>query len=449
MHLVGLGGVGMSALAQLLLDRGFRISGSDRSWDRGAPPLVMLQLAAQGVRLCPQDGSGVRHAGRVVFSSAIEPLNPDWRSAESLGVPIASRAALLAEQAPSERLIGVAGTSGKSTTTAMLGWVLASSGLDPVVVNGAGVPAWMAGNRVASVRKGRGDLWVLELDESDRSLLLFHPEHAILTNVSADHFPVAEARSLFDAFRKQVRGVTVDGFDIGLPPDGRLQANGCGCFTFDGMLFRVSMPGLHNVSNAWLAVRMALALGCDPASIAAALLRFPGLERRLQRVGWCGPAPVFDDYAHNPAKLAAVWATLRNSSKRVVGVWRPHGFGPLRAMLETLPDTLSTVCSPRDLFLVLPVYDAGGTADRSIDTAVLVRRLRQKGVPVEAIDSPEEAEAAMRLHAVPGTVLVTLGARDPALPRLAQSLASGGARSTATPAQRAPPTSASTRKTTD
>ncbi|HOE61415.1 MAG TPA: Mur ligase domain-containing protein, partial [Kiritimatiellia bacterium] len=193
-HIAGIGGVGMSALAQALLDQGERVSGSDRLLDAGDETGVLTCLAAQGVRLCRQDGTGITpQTERLVISSAIESDNPEVLRAQALEVPVVHRAAELARLTEGRRLIAVTGTSGKSTVTAMLGCLLEGAGFDPLVVNGAAVAGWSAeGTRIGSVRKGAGEWAVIEADESDRSLMVFSPEHAIITNASADHFGLDE-----------------------------------------------------------------------------------------------------------------------------------------------------------------------------------------------------------------------------------------------------------------
>ena len=425
-HVSGVGGVGMSALAQALLDQGAAVTGSDRLLDSGDLTDTLACLQRQGVRLCPQDGSGVTpQTARLVVSSAIEADNPEVVRALALGVPAVHRAAELARLVGGRRLIAVTGTCGKSTVTAMLGCLLEGAGFDPLVVNGAAVAGWVAGGaRVASVRKGRGEWAVVEADESDKSLMVFSPEHAIITNASADHFGLGETLSLFASFRARVPGVVIDGQqEPGGPEAVRLEGWG-GSFTFEGVAYAVPLPGVHNVHNAWHAVRMARALGAAPATLAAALRGFGGVERRLQRVGVCGGAAVVDDYAHNPEKLAAAWTTLAAAFPAgVCAVWRPHGYAPLRKMLEGLVEVFARVCRPVDTLLLLPVYDAGGTADRSITSDVLASQVREKGVTVMPLKSVEEAEAQMRARAVPGGALVTFGARDPGLPRLAARLA--------------------------
>lgn len=429
-HVSGIGGVGMSALAQALLDEGAVVTGSDRLLDTGDLTDTLACLAKQGVALGPQDGSGVTSAtARLVVSSAIEADNPEVVRAQALGVPVVHRAAELAALTGGRHLVAVTGTCGKSTVTAMLGCLLEGAGFDPFVVNGAAVAGWDAGGtRIGSVRKGKGPWAVVEADESDKSLMVFRPEHAVITNASADHFGLGETLSLFAAFRARVPGVVVDGQEGGGPQGVRLEG-WSGSFTFEGDAYSVPMPGVHNVLNAWHAVRMARALGAQPAQLAAALGRFGGVERRLQRLGTCGGAAVVDDYAHNPEKLAAAWTTLAEAFPAgVCAVWRPHGFAPLRKMMEGLTEVFARVCRPSDTLLLLPVYDAGGTADRSVGSDVLASHLREKGVKVAAVSSLESAEALMREKAAGGAgALVTFGARDPGLPRLARRLAGAGA----------------------
>jgi UDP-N-acetylmuramate--alanine ligase len=442
-HLIGIGGVGMSALAQAMLDAGAGVSGSDRLLDAGDATDTLQRLRGQGVTLHPQDGSGViAGAAGVIVSTAIEPDNADLLRAQALGIPVLHRAAALAQVVAGRRLIAVTGTCGKSTVTAMTGWMLANCGLDPVVVNGAAVVGWDEDGRVGSVRKGAGEWAVVEADESDRSLLVFDPEHAVITNASADHFDIEETRQVFARFRQRVRGTIIDGaaecgafrlrsgqvrspstaLRASAEPDA-LELHGWSSrFVLDGVPFTVPAPGRHNACNAWHAARVARLTGVPAADLARALATFRGVERRLQRVGEVQGAVVIDDYAHNPEKLAAAWTTLTGVFTRVCAVWRPHGFGPLRNMMDGIVETFVRVCRPQDQLLVLPVYDMGGTADRSVRSEQLVDRLVARQAPARLVESLEEAESILRSCAAPGVALVTFGARDPGLPRLARRL---------------------------
>lgn len=410
-HLVGIGGVGMSALAQALLDAGGTVTGADRALGgSGARPGVLAALARAGVRLFPDDGSGIGpDTARVIISTAVEETNRDLRCARARGIPVVHRAAALAELLAPRRLVAVAGTCGKSTVTAILGHLLAESGVDPVVVNGAQVVGWDAGGtRVGSTRKGTGAYAVAEVDESDKSLVAFKPFAAVVTNASADHYSKAEMDAVFDAFVRGVPGPVIDGRRTPMVPSAAART--------------IPLPGEHNAVNAECALRMAAALGADPARLAAAIRTFPGVERRLQRVGTCGGAVVYDDYAHNPEKLHAMLATLQAAyPKGVAVVWRPHGYAPLRKMLEALAAMFRATLRPCDELLVLPVYDAGGTTDRSLNSDALVARLNAS--PVRFVEGLEDAETHLRTHAPAFGALVVAGARDPGLPVLARRLA--------------------------
>ena len=410
-HLVGIGGVGMSALAQALLDAGGTVTGADRALGgSGARPGVLAALARAGVRLFPDDGSGIGpDTARVIVSTAVEETNRDLQCARARDIPVVHRAAALAELLAPRRLVAVAGTCGKSTVTAILGHLLAESGFDPVVVNGAQVVGWDAGGtRVGSTRKGTGAYAVAEVDESDKSLVAFKPFAAVVTNASADHCSKAEMDAVFDAFVRGVPGPVIDGRRTPMVPSAAART--------------IPLPGEHNAVNAECALRMAAALGADPARLAAAIRTFPGVERRLQRVGTCGGAVVYDDYAHNPEKLHAMLATLQAAyPKGVAVVWRPHGYAPLRKMLEALAAMFRATLRPCDELLVLPVYDAGGTTDRSLNSDALVARLNAS--PVRFVEGLEDAETHLRTHAPAFGALVVAGARDPGLPVLARRLA--------------------------
>ena len=382
----------MSALATALVRLGDEVTGADRTL--GTPNVRFLE--SLGVKVFPDDGSGVDAAtGEVVVSTAIESDNPGLVRAAELGIPVVHRAKALAHALSGHRLVAVVGTCGKSTVTAMLGHVLAECGLDPFCVNGANVPGWEG-----AVRFGRGEYAVAEVDESDRSLVAFSPDAAIVTNASADHYSKEEMDQVFDDFVRNCPGPVVDGRKC------------------DPGEAETTMPGRHNRQNAALALRMALALGCDEAKARAALLTFCGVERRLQRVG----GNVFDDYAHNPEKLRAMWTTLAEEYPGgICAVWRPHGYAPLRKMLDALVEMFTSTIRPQDRLLVLPVYDAGGTADRSINSDALVARLGDKAVAVSDFD---EAYSWCRAHRGDFAAFAVCGARDPGLAPFARRLAS-------------------------
>ena len=412
-HLIGIGGVGMSALATALVRLGDTVTGADRTL--GTPNIRLLE--SLGVRVFPDDGSGVDGStDEVVVSTAIEATNAGLRKAKTLGIPVTHRATALARALQGYKLVAVAGTCGKSTVTAMLGHVLAECGLDPICVNGANVPGWEG-----AVRFGRGEYAVAEVDESDKSLVAFRPYAAIVTNASADHYSKAEMDAVFDAFVRDCPGPVID---------GRAGGNADGGAADREEAWETPMPGRHNRQNAALAARMALALGCDAGDVRRALRTFRGVERRLQRIapppgrpsGAAAPV-VYDDYAHNPEKLRAMWTTLAEAYPQgICAVWRPHGYAPLRKMMDALAAMFVETIRPQDALLLLPVYDAGGTADRSVSAGELAAKVAAGGRRCVTVAGPDAACDWCAARRGRFGAFVTCGARDPGLPALAKRL---------------------------
>jgi len=406
----------MSALATALVKLGDEVTGADRTL--GTPNIVFLE--SLGIRVFPDDGGGIDGStDEVIVSTAIEDTNAGLRKAKALGIPVTHRAKALARTLGGYRLVAVVGTCGKSTVTAMLGHVLAECGLDPMCVNGANVLGWEG-----AVRFGKGEYAVAEVDESDKSLVAFRPYAAIVTNASADHYSKEEMDEVFDAFVRDCKGPVVDGRERdegrGMRDEGR------------GMEWVTPLPGRHNLQNAALAARMALALGCKADDVRRALATFRGVERRLQLVSptikqsnnqTIKQSPlVYDDYAHNPEKLQAMWQTLVEKHPRgICVIWRPHGYGPLKKMLDALAAIFNATVRPEDKLLLLPVYDAGGTASRDVNAPDLAAKIR--GGKVELVPDLEAAYAWCAAHVGDYAVFVTCGARDPGLPVLARRLA--------------------------
>ena len=402
-HLIGIGGVGMSALATALLKLGDEVTGADRTL--GTKNIAFLE--SLGIKCFPDDGSGIdAETDEVIVSTAIEETNPGLVKAKELGIPVTHRAKALARTLGGYKLVAVVGTCGKSTVTAMLGHILTECGLDPMCVNGANVPGWEG-----AVRFGKGQYAVAEVDESDKSLVAFKPYAAVVTNASADHYSKEEMDEVFDAFVKDMPGPLVEGRKT----YGEAE---------------VSVPGKHNRNNAFLALQMALALGCDEAKARAALLSFRGVERRLQRINPSTQAShhptlvpaVYDDYAHNPEKLHAMWTTLAEAHPAgICVVWRPHGYAPLRKMMDALAAMFNETVRPCDKLLLLPVYDAGGTTDRSINSDALAAKLLPG--KCDLVADLDEAFDWITARRADYACFATCGARDPGLPLLAQRIA--------------------------
>ena len=409
-HLIGIGGVGMSALATALVRLGDEVTGADRTL--GTPNVRFLE--SLGVKVFPDDGSGVdRATDEVIVSTAIEETNAGLIKAKELGIPVTHRAKALARTLKDYKLVAVVGTCGKSTVTAMLGHVLVECGLDPMCVNGANVPGWEG-----AVRFGRGEYAVAEVDESDKSLVAFKPYAAIVTNASADHYSKEEMDEVFDAFVKDCEGPVID---------GRKGLEGLG--SLEGL--DVPIPGKHNLQNAQHAVLMAIALGVEPENAIAAMRTFRGVERRLQLITsqpsqTSKPSKpfVYDDYAHNPEKLKAMWTTLAEKHPRgICVIWRPHGYAPLRKMMDELAKMFAETARPCDKLLLLPVYDAGGTTDRSVNSDELKAKVEGEGEQrIELVPDLDAAYVWCAAHKGEYAAFVTCGARDPGLPVLAKRL---------------------------
>lgn len=456
-HFAGVGGSGMSALAQYAVQAGAAVSGSDRDFDRGGRGEIRRALEAAGVEIALQDGSGVsRDCDAVVVSTAVENEVPDVAAARGLGVPLVHRSELLADFTASGRSIAVTGTSGKSTVVAMVFTVLGAAGLEPSVITGGALTALAESGKLGNAAAGAGDLLVFEADESDGSLVRYRPWCSVLLNLQRDHKEPAEVEKMFAALRERTRGPFLAGEDpaldevakgaerFALDPgcggrpglDGALRAGsvalepGSARFTLDGVEFRLPVPGLHNVRNALAAAAVCRAAGVDFAASATALSGFKGVERRFQTVGEAGGVTVIDDFAHNPDKIAAALAAARARGGRVLAVFQPHGFGPTRFLKDGLIAAFADGLGPGDMVWLPEIYFAGGTVKRDISSLDIVEGINRRGGRAFYAASREEIEAEVPGACRPGDTVLVMGARDPSLTgfcrRLLAGIAAGG-----------------------
>ena len=449
---IGIGGSGMMPLAMILAGQGARVAGSDRSLDQARLPAKFDQLRALGIGLFPQDGSGITSADQIVIASAaIEATVPDMIAAGRVGATQMSRAELLSSlfnAAP--HAIGVAGTSGKSTVTGMIGWMLHALGRDPTVMNGAVMKNFAAPDApFASALVGGGDLFVSEVDESDGSIALYRPAVAVLNNVSLDHKSLEELRALFADFigRAGHAVVNIDNPDAAalaaaLPADritsfsieraADLQAifieeapfGVTFMVTQEDLIVEVSLqvPGRHNVANALAAIGAVRAAGVSLHDAAAALAGFAGLKRRFDLVGRAGDIAVIDDFGHNPDKIGATLDTLHAFAGRVLMLFQPHGYGPLKVMRHELVASLVERMAADDvLVLPDPVYQ-GGTVSRDVTSADIVADIAAAGRTAHHIALREDAAAFLVDQAREGDRIVVMGARDDTLSQLAADM---------------------------
>lgn len=443
----GIGGSGMLPLALIVQARGARIEGSDRSRDQGRTPEKFAWLQDHGVTLHPQDGSGVTRADQVVVASgAVEDTVPDIAAARRVGATVLTRPEMLSRlfnAAPTS--VGVAGTSGKSTITGMVAWILSQAGRDPTVVNGAVMKNFVdADHPFASALVGAPDLFVAEVDESDGSIARYDPTVAVVSNISLDHKSMEELRDLFGGFvsRASASVVNLDNPETAalvqmMEPDrpwtfslGNEAADYCAHDLQPlptGMTFNLktpweqptpvtlNVPGAHNVANALAALGAVRALGVDLDQAIAALESFSGIRRRMEVVGTANGITVIDDFAHNPDKIAATLKTLHAFDGRLLIMFQPHGFGPLKLMQGEFVDGFAGLMRPDDVLLMPePVY-FGGTTDRSVGSEDIARGVRAAGLHAEALpDRPACGDRLIEL-AQPGDRIVIMGARDDTL----------------------------------
>jgi len=452
----GIGGSGMLPLATILRGQGAEVAGSDRSFDQGRTPEKRAWLERQGFRLFPQDGSGVTSAAQtLVASAAIEDTVPEVIRARELGCERMTRAELLAtlfNAAPTG--IAVGGTSGKSTVTGMLGWIMVATGRDPTIMNGAVMKNFVSPDvPFASARVGAGPVFVSEVDESDGSIALFRPAVAVLLNLSLDHKSIEELRALFGRFVREAprAAVNLDNeetfalarkanelFSFGIDhPDamfgvepGTVEETSTGISAGvldrrDGAAhaLRLPMPGRHNLANALAAITGAAAAGVPLRDAVRVLSTFTGMARRFDVIGTSpSGVTVIDDFGHNPDKIRATLRTLRAHPGRVIAFFQPHGYGPLRQMGHELAQTIARELGSGDVTILCdPVY-FGGTVDRSEGSERIVRLIEEAGGAAEYIPDREDCGRRIVELARPGDRVVVMGARDDTLTTFASDV---------------------------
>ncbi|GAA0868294.1 UDP-N-acetylmuramate--L-alanine ligase [Brevundimonas basaltis] len=455
----GIGGSGMLPLAMIVQAQGNRIEGSDRSRDQGRTPEKFAWLEAHGVTLHPQDGSGVTRPEQIVVATgAVEDTVPDIGAARRGGARIVTRPELLSQifnAAPTS--IGVAGTSGKSTITGMIAWILHQAGRDPTVMNGAVMKNFAdADHPFASALIGGRDLFVSEVDESDGSIARYDPTVAVVSNISLDHKSMEELRDLFGGFtgRATTAVLNLDNAETAALAQQMVEAGrGDAVVTFalgnetadlsahdleplpTGMKFQLTerasgtvlsanlpVPGAHNVANALAALAAVGAVGVPLEQAVAALQTFSGIRRRMELVGTASGVTVIDDFAHNPDKIAASLKTLHAFDGRLLVLFQPHGFGPLKLMKREFVDGFAGLLRADDVLLMPePVY-FGGTTDRSVGSEDIAAGVRAAGRAAEALPTREACGDRLIELARPGDRIVVMGARDDTLSQFAAEL---------------------------
>jgi UDP-N-acetylmuramate-alanine ligase len=440
LHFAGIFGTGMSALAQYLRFQGLAVTGSDRLNDSEDTAPMKAGLERLGCSIAGQDGSGISdETDALCLSTAIEESNPDLAAARARGIPVVHRSDLLAAIIASRRSIAVAGTSGKSTVTAMIFEFLTNCGKSPSLISGAPLVRLEREGLIGNAYSGASDLLVVEADESDGTLVKYEPEMSVILNISKDHKGIDEIRDLFATLISRSRWTASNGDDpilASLPADIRFGKSGVATWRADGEKFssrsvtiirdgleyELPLPGKHNLENLMAALCVCEHLGCGGEALAGGTKTFEGVARRFTIFNAARGIHVVDDFAHNPAKIEAAVNAARGLSERIIAVYQPHGFGPTRFLRDEYIRTMRSVFKPGDSLFLLPIYYAGGTARMDISSADIIAGLGDVPFTAQAVKDRDQLLLLLRAAVNHNDCVIVMGARDPSLPALVQKI---------------------------
>ena len=440
LHFTGIFGSGMSALAQYLQWSGVLVSGSDRLLQSPDTEETRAGLLNAGCNIFSQDGSGITvSTDAVCISTAIEESNPDIAAARSRGLPVLHRSDVLAAIIASKKTVAVAGTSGKSTVTAMIFEFLTACGRSPSLISGAPLVRLEKEGLSGNAFVGASDLLVVEADESDGTLVKYRPAAGVILNISKDHKNVNEVESLFQTFAAQSAWSAVYADDCGLDriraqerfgispsatwkPDRIELLPDSVTVHRSGTALHLPLPGAHNAENLCAALCVCEHFGCGLETLALPVRNYKGVARRFALTRTRKKIFVVDDFAHNPAKIAAVVKAARGLSERIIAVYQPHGFGPTRFLKDEYISTFRAIFMPTDSLCLLPIYYAGGTAVKDISSEDIINGLGTVPFKARAIKDRDELLDVLVNDAHPGDCILLMGARDPSLPTLAKKI---------------------------
>ena len=438
---IGIAGTGMSAIAQYLAGTGRQVSGSDRYFKEGEYNETRNKLEAEGIHCYLQNGDGIDDkTDLIVVSTAIEDTVYEVQKAKRLNIPIIKRSELLALIAKSRKTIAIGGTSGKSTVSAMLFDILEHAGLHPGIISGAGLISIIKKGKIGNAISGTGDWLVIEADESDGSIVQYHPEIGVLLNVDKDHKEIDVLMDVFTTFKnnselfivnrshylaKQLSQNEQNDFssdetiNAGYIVSDFIQNGLTISFKVNGQPFSLQLLGRHNMENALAAVTVAGQLGVSLQICAEALKTYEGIYRRNQVLGNKRGIWVIDDFAHNPVKCAAAIEACQPVAPKVVAWFQPHGYGPTRFLRDDFVKEISKALRPQDEIWMSEIFYAGGTAEKNISANDLINDIRQTGKKAFFVENRNDFLSAVRSHLTDNCVLLLMGARDPSLEQFA------------------------------
>ena len=436
----GIGGSGVSAIAGFMAGKGHEISGSDRLFDVSAVHPLRKRLEENGVSIFPQTGEGMNETfDLAVFSTSVERGNPDFRKAESLSIPLKTRPEYLADIVSGYRSIAVAGTSGKSTTSGMLAFLMKRLGLEPNFIGGGKVKQFRTSGNPGNYLCGASDLLVIEACESDGTLVNYMPRHSIILNLALDHHSIDETARMFEKLVENTAEFAMVNADdknlvscafrnarsYSLHNQSQYQAREVVYhplstrFKLNGCAYELSLPGEYNLYNAVACISFLSEFGIPGEAIATALPEFTGIERRFDIHLNNGKYLVVDDYAHNPHKIENLMTAMEKISRNICYIFQPHGYGPTRLMKEGYIETFAKGLGSSDHLMLLPIYYAGGTAAKDIASEDLLPGIRAAGKSADVI-----RERMSIFENFPHwDAYVVLGARDDTLSDFAEEIA--------------------------
>ncbi len=434
---IGVAGVGMSAIAQYLAGIKKNVSGSDRYFKEGEFNDTKEKLEAEGIRCFLQNGEGITgETDLVVVSTAIEDTVIEVQKAKQLNIQIIKRSELLALIAKSKKTIAVGGTSGKSTTSAMLFDILDHAGLQPGIISGAGLLSIIKEGKIGNAKAGAGEWLVIEADESDGSIVQYHSEIGLLLNVDKDHQEIDELMGIFTIFKNNSKKFIVnqsnalarqlsqnikqdfssdENSEAGYIAKDFTQEGFCIEFKIQNSKFKINTIGQHNMENALAAIAVANQVGVDLEICASTLKNYEGIYRRNQVLGNKHGIWVIDDYAHNPVKCASAIKACQPVADKVVAWFQPHGYGPTRFLRNDFVKEIAAALRPQDEIWMSEIFYAGGTAVKDISANDLIGDIKGLGRNAFFVEDRNRFLEKVRPHLSGNTVLLLMGARDPSL----------------------------------
>jgi UDP-N-acetylmuramate--alanine ligase len=440
---IGVAGVGMSAIAQYLDGIGMKVSGSDRFFAEGVYNEMQEKLEAAGIRCFVQNGEGITsQTDLIVVSTAIEDTVTEVQKAKQLGIPFLKRSELLSLIADSKKTIAVGGTSGKSTTSAMLFDILEHAGMEPSIISGAGLISIIKEGKIGNAKVGKGEWLVIEADESDGSIVQYKPEIGLLLNVDKDHQEMDELMRVFEVFRKNSKNFvanrshplsrqlsqevqqdfsTTDDYAGYMATDFKQEGLRIS-FKIAGVDFRLNLVGKHNMENAVAAVTIAHGIGVSLETCAAALEKYQGIYRRHQVLGNKHGVWLIDDYAHNPVKCAAAIEACQPVAPKLIAWFQPHGYKPTKFLREDFVKEIARVLRPDDEIWMSEIYYAGGTAVKDISANDLIMDLQKLEKKAYFAEDRNDFLQMARPHLTDNCVVLLMAARDPSLEQFAKQV---------------------------